>query len=911
MKKLMKSLMLFAAAAMALTSCENEVMNEGIETNDTYTLNFVTGAPESKTSVSIDGNTASFAWSESETFHFVQKTSAGLKKGSNVSYNKNAEGQAEITATFTETGSPIVAVYPEAAWVSNTDDYNKAKLIVLATQNLTEGTFAPDADLMVSKEVTPETETDTHLLQFTRLVAVGKMTIKGLPIVGSEVIEKVNFSISSENALTGRLYINLATAEVSEWGYYGNASKEVALVNGAMDATAANDIYFTCMPSVVAAGETFTVKVTTDKAIYTHSVTIPEGKSINFSSGRVSAFGVNMASATREDNNAIALPWSEGFDSEDLSAYTIVNGESDTKVWPDEALAGGTKGEILIGKKGGSMTATIASDGTAKTLNLWFKSNNPSNISASSATEGVTITKLSNYGYTVALAEGVSTFKLTLENTTGSNARVDDIVLTEEAPAIEKLTVSGATLSFTAGDTFATGENFTVSAVYQNGVSEKVTATVDSSDVNMNAAGTYTVTVSYNGVSTTYDITVVSASVQTKTVSLGNGTFANSTITWTQDGVTVVQAKGNSSTAVSSSYASASTMRLYQGHTLTFSCATNITKIEMVTKSNNFGKTATVDVGTLNNPQTSGCTITWTGSAKKIVLTNGTGSGGSQIQTSSIKITYEVSGGSTPAVVAPTITVDNQEVPAEGATNATADVDLGSPAGDWTYTVTDDADWLTATWTTNAVTYTAEANTVAEKRSATVTITAKLSGQTDVTEEFTITQAAAEVVEPEQPGGGDVETKISTLTVETINAVKEMGNGSYGNYKDTDVTITVEGVTYVAKNICATAKNTPNGFAAKTFIQIKNGNYIYNTTAVKSVKIWSNGETYNVNGGSSKNPTTKLTASNSSKENVDVKDNNGNSKTASLFVKEFDITGGYFKINTTAATYIYKVEVTY
>ena len=265
----------------------------------------------------------------------------------------------------------------------------------------------------------------------------------------------------------------------------------------------------------------------------------------------------------------------------------------------------------------------------------------------------------------------------------------------------------------------------------------------------------------------------------------------------------------------------------------------------------------------------------------------------------------------TPAVVAPTITVDNQEVPAEGATNATADVDLGSPAGDWTYTVTDDADWLTATWTTNAVTYTAEANTVAEKRSATVTITAKLSGQTDVTEEFTITQAAAEVVEPEQPGGGDVETKISTLTVETINAVKEMGNGSYGNYKDTDVTITVEGVTYVAKNICATAKNTPNGFAAKTFIQIKNGNYIYNTTAVKSVKIWSNGETYNVNGGSSKNPTTKLTASNSSKENVDVKDNNGNSKTASLFVKEFDITGGYFKINTTAATYIYKVEVTY
>ena len=191
----------------------------------------------------------------------------------------------------------------------------------------------------------------------------------------------------------------------------------------------------------------------------------------------------------------------------------------------------------------------------------------------------------------------------------------------------------------------------------------------------------------------------------------------------------------------------------------------------------------------------------------------------------------------------------------------------------------------------------------------TATVTATFEGNENfnpATASYTVT------VKEKQQGGGDVETKMSTLTVETINAVKAMGNGSYGDYKDKDVTITVEGVTYVAKNICATQKNTPSGFAAKTFIQIKNGNYIYNTTAVKSVKIWSNGETYNVYGGSSKNPTTtKLTASNSSKENVAVKDNNGNSKTASLFVKEFDITGGYFKINTTAATYIYKVEVTY
>ena len=63
MKKLMKSLMLFAAAAMALTSCDNEGLNEGIENNDTFTLAFTADAPQSRTSVAISGEKANFSWS--------------------------------------------------------------------------------------------------------------------------------------------------------------------------------------------------------------------------------------------------------------------------------------------------------------------------------------------------------------------------------------------------------------------------------------------------------------------------------------------------------------------------------------------------------------------------------------------------------------------------------------------------------------------------------------------------------------------------------------------------------------------------------------------------------------------------------------------------------------------------------
>ena len=72
---------------------------------------------------------------------------------------------------------------------------------------------------------------------------------------------------------------------------------------------------------------------------------------------------------------------------------------------------------------------------------------------------------------------------------------------------------------------------------------------------------------------------------------------------------------------------------------------------------------------------------------------------------------------------------------------------------------------------------------------------------------------------------------------------------------------------------------------------IKKQNYIYNTTAtVKSIKIWTNDSSkYSVKGGSTKNPSTALTASSTTTETGAVKDNNGNSKNATLTVQEFEL----------------------
>lgn len=309
MKKLMKSLMLFAAAAMALTSCENEAMNEGIQENDTYTMTFVAGAPESRTSVSVDGNVAKFAWDAEESFTVVENTTA-LALAKNVEFNKNGE-LAEITATFDAVEAEeynYVAVYPKDAWAtSNNDDFNKAKLIFPTKQTMTTNSYDPDADLLVSKVLTTTSQpTEAQMLEFRRLVAIGEMNIKGLQTDGAEKILSVDFA-ANDAILTGRAYVDLATNTVLEYGYTGQAFKNVN-ISCAMEVAEANTVYFTCMPATLKSGEAYTITVTTDKAIYTKKGTIG-ANALEFTEGNVTGFTANMATATREVLESLEGKW--------------------------------------------------------------------------------------------------------------------------------------------------------------------------------------------------------------------------------------------------------------------------------------------------------------------------------------------------------------------------------------------------------------------------------------------------------------------------------------------------------------------------------------------------------------------------------------------------------------------------
>ena len=130
--------------------------------------------------------------------------------------------------------------------------------------------------------------------------------------------------------------------------------------------------------------------------------------------------------------------WSEDFSGYAATAvpsggmYSYSCEGTDTKVY-DESLAGGSKPELLVGKSGGSYTATIPLGYCCYgDMTLTFRTNN-TNIAVSSSTTGVSVTGDIVSGANTLTISNVTTNMASLEivfsNDNDKNVRLDNIVL--------------------------------------------------------------------------------------------------------------------------------------------------------------------------------------------------------------------------------------------------------------------------------------------------------------------------------------------------------------------------------------------------------------------------------------------------------------------------------------------------
>lgn len=286
---MMKLLTAIAVAAMGLSACSNEFEETNKRPNmGDVVVTFVADAETTRTSVDTSRDDApAFSWDDNETFAVLEQTDA-LAVASNVAY-ENVNGKAHISAAFAanegKESYQYVTVYPASGYVS-AEGISSATLALPAKQTMAETSYDPNADLMVSKVVATDAQpTTAQQVQFTRVAAVVKMTLKNFGKELGDEVEQVIFTADGKS-LAGTIRANL------------NAPHEFTVNEGvssvSVATTSASDVYFTVLPTTLKAGDSYTITIITNKKIYLKHGTIPEDKSLTFEAGMVNRFGVNM-----------------------------------------------------------------------------------------------------------------------------------------------------------------------------------------------------------------------------------------------------------------------------------------------------------------------------------------------------------------------------------------------------------------------------------------------------------------------------------------------------------------------------------------------------------------------------------------------------------------------------------------
>lgn len=315
MKTFFKPILALAVCASLFTACSKDdtVSDSGNGRNVTMT---VTASSEletaSDTRTVYDPATGKISWSATGEFLQVFETAASTTTTATSQQGVVNNGTAKFAVTFPENANTSLvynAVYPASAWVSSSNtDVTNMKVITPTTQQPTATSFDPNADLLIAKPISSATQPTELEMSFGRAVAIGKMTVKNL--ASSEDVLGVKFTAANKK-VTGRSYVDMTAGTIKEYGYINNFADNVTLnysseMNITANSEAGMTAYFTCFPFEVAAGETFTVTVTTASKIFTKTVTVQEGRTLAFAAGDSSTFAVDMTGATEEENETLS-----------------------------------------------------------------------------------------------------------------------------------------------------------------------------------------------------------------------------------------------------------------------------------------------------------------------------------------------------------------------------------------------------------------------------------------------------------------------------------------------------------------------------------------------------------------------------------------------------------------------------
>lgn len=222
--------------------------------------------------------------------------------------------------------------------------------------------------------------------------------------------------------------------------------------------------------------------------------------------------------------------WQEDFSAyakDDVPAdgaynYVCVDGASKTKIY-NENLAGGTAPELLIGKSGGSFSATVALNGKTGDFTLSYNANyDRVTVTVEGATLGDKQNAGNSYSYPVTVAAGTQSVTIVFSNSNSSNVRFDNVKFYQgqgkKAPGLSWGTASRDVTIGADDNVFPTLTNaYELPVTYSSDNTEVATIAADGT-ITLVAAGVANISAAFEG-NDEYEAQTVSYKLTVKTAS--------------------------------------------------------------------------------------------------------------------------------------------------------------------------------------------------------------------------------------------------------------------------------------------------------------------------------------------------------------------------------------------------------
>ena len=281
MKRIFCKIGLIAAVSAMLLGCAKDKSEPQPEVyKRTVKVSFTKGA-DTKTSLVEGDDKASYVWSEGDDEYFRIYENGTLGSITEIDYSADMK-RIDLTVEFATVQADEYVYSARFA----KDFSNNGNIKIQDTQSPGEASYDPDADGMITNEITSASALNSLQFMMQRIVTINKMTLKGL--VPGEKIKRVE--ITFDKIATGGVYV----VSGEHMGDYSNGLKKLTLNYD--DAVVPSDgtfpVYFTAIP-VENAGFT-NVMVSTDKYTYNKPESAFSG-TLSFSIGKMTRFGMNMS----------------------------------------------------------------------------------------------------------------------------------------------------------------------------------------------------------------------------------------------------------------------------------------------------------------------------------------------------------------------------------------------------------------------------------------------------------------------------------------------------------------------------------------------------------------------------------------------------------------------------------------